>query len=303
MHIAVTGGTGFVGRNLIEALIQRGDRVTLISRSAANKSIHAGLQHAVTWKELEQDPSMLEGVDAIVNLAGESINQRWTAAAKQRILQSRLDAAASIAALVDRLRRKPEVVINASGISIYGASDNAAVDESSPHRLTDFLGTVVEQWEDAADRIQASRLIKLRISVVLGNNGGAFPLMALPYRLFAGGRVGSGRQWLSWIHIEDIVCLIMFCIDNKDIQGPVNASSPEPVTNEEFGKTIGKAMGRPHWIPVPAFAMKLLFGEMSVLLLEGQQALPNQAVKHGFHFLYPTLAAAAKDLVGSPAKS
>jgi len=313
MIIAVTGGTGFVGKNLIHALLQRGDTVWVISRkhpqagselfeSHADNSSNTAKTYAkinwITWDELQQSPDRLEGVEAIVNLAGESINQRWTAAAKERIMTSRQVAAGHVAELVSRLKHKPSVVINASGISIYGTSETDEYDEKSPARLTDFLATVVEKWEEAADKIDVARLVKLRVSVVLGNKGGAFPLMALPYKLFAGGRVGSGKQWLSWIHIEDMTRLILFCLDDDKISGPVNASSPQPVTNDQFGQALGRAMKRPHWFPVPAIMMKSLFGEMATLLLDGQRVLPRKVMEHGFTFRYPTIAAAASELAG-----
>ncbi|MFC3345792.1 TIGR01777 family oxidoreductase [Paenibacillus abyssi] len=254
--------------------------------------------HVITWEDMASKPERLEGVDAIVNLAGESINQRWTDDAKERILKSRLDAADRIAKLVRALQRKPAVVVNASGISIYGISETATFDENSPAHITDYLASVVEKWEKAADAIEVPRLVKLRVGLVLGNEEGAFPKMAMPYRFFGGGRVGSGKQWISWIHLEDMVRLITFCIDNKLIEGPVNASAPEPVTNDHFGRAIGRTMGRPHWFPVPAFLMKALFGELSVLLLEGQRGVPRKAMDAGFKFLYPDIDSAMRNLLG-----
>jgi len=293
MRVAVTGGTGFVGRALVKALLERGDEVWIISRTEKISAPSANARlHQVTWSELAAAPDKLEGTDIIVNLAGESINQRWTAAAKQRILQSRTDAAARIAKLIEELNQKPEAVVNASGISAYGNSLTATFDEVSPLKVTDFLSGVVEHWEEAADKIPVKRLVKLRVGVVLNRTGGAFPLMALPHRLFAGGRLGSGAQWLSWIHLEDLVRLILFCIDHREIHGPVNGSAPQPVTNDQFGRALGKAIGRPHWLPAPAFLMKAVLGEMSSLLLEGQRALPRKALEHGFTFKYPTIESA-----------
>lgn len=297
MKIAVTGGTGFVGRALVDALAARGDEVWIISRSVKQAPSPSNV-HTVTWNELKQKPQRLEGVETIVNLAGESINQRWSAAAKERILRSRVDAASQIAALVGSLKHKPAAVVNASGISIYGASDTAVFDETSPAHLTDYLGVVTEQWEAAADRIPVERLVKVRVSLVLGAKGGAFPLMALPYRLFAGGRVGSGSQWMSWIHIEDMTRLLLFCIDHPEIKGAVNASAPNPVTNDQFGRAVSRAMGRPHWFPVPAVLLKTVLGEMSTLLLEGQQVIPSKLLGSGFDFRYPTIEVAMNELVG-----
>lgn len=298
MRVVVTGGTGFVGGALVKALLERGDEVWVVTRKKGSVAgRHANL-HEATWDELADNPGRLEGTHGIVNLAGESINQRWTEAAKARVLNSRLQAAEAVAGWVRALQVKPNVVINASGITYYGMSETGMFDERSPGRVTDFLSSVVEKWEAAADRIAAERLVKLRVGLVVGREGGAFPLMAMPYKLFGGGRVGSGKQWISWIHLEDMTRLILFCLDNDAVSGPMNASSPDPVTNDRFGRALGAAMKRPHWFPVPAFVMRLLFGEMAILLLEGQRALPKAALDAGFAFRYPTIDSAMQDLVG-----
>jgi hypothetical protein len=294
MKIAIAGGTGFIGKHLIPFFLQHNDSVILISRRMIQQSSSV---ETVTWAELETDTAKLEGVNAIVNLAGESINQRWTPAAKSRILQSRLDTAARIASVVDRLDRKPSVVVNASGMSIYGTSETDVYDETSPKRITDFLAETVDKWEAAIDQIRGTRVVKVRVGVVLGNDGGAFPKMALPYKLWVGGRLGSGRQVLSWIHIEDMVRLIDFCIRNEQIVGPVNGTAPNPVTNDEFGRALGRAMGRPHYFPVPAWMFKICFGELSVLLLEGQRVIPRVLMDQGFQFRYPTIERALAQLV------
>lgn len=297
MRVAIAGGSGFIGKALTSALLERGDEVYIITRGGGARSSDLQPQAKfVTWGQLQQDPGKLEGIDAIVNLAGESINQRWNAAAKDRILRSRQRAAAQVAELLKALNRKPSVVINASGISAYGISATEVFDEDSPTAVTDFLSEVVREWEAAADAIPAERLVKLRIGLVLDRQGGAFPLMLLPYRLFGGGRVGSGKQGLSWIHIEDMVGLILHCLDNDEVHGPVNGSAPDPVTNDEFGRAVSRAFGRPHWFPVPAPMMKLIFGEMSTLLLDGQLAKPKRALQTGYSFRYPTVDSAMRQL-------
>ncbi|MDQ0111145.1 TIGR01777 family oxidoreductase [Paenibacillus harenae] len=291
MRVAIAGGTGFIGKALTKALLARSDEVIIISRAGNRNESPIGSPKTLryrSWDDVARTPSLLEGIDAIINLSGESINQRWTADAKHRVLQSRLTAAARIAALHDALVHKPKVVINASGISAYGMSLDGEFDESSPISVTDFLSGVVKEWERAADSIPAERLVKLRVGLVMDRAEGAFPLMALPYKLFGGGRIGSGKQWLSWIHIDDIVRLMLFCLDNDSISGAVNASAPNPLRNDAFGRAIGNAMGRPHWFPVPAFVLKAALGEMSVLILEGQRALPRKSMELGFTFLYPT---------------
>jgi hypothetical protein len=297
MKIAIAGGTGFIGRHLVNDLQRSGDRPIVISRRPARTGSSC---EQITWDELDRNPERLDGVHAIVNLSGETINQRWTRAAKERIIQSRVGAAHAIARLVQRLERKPAVVINGSGISIYGTSANERFDEHSPANITDFLASVVEVWEQAAERITGTRLVKLRVGIVLGHDGGALPSMLLPYRLGVGGRIGTGKQWLSWIHIEDMVRAIRFLITNEQIEGPVNGSAPHPVTNDQFGRTVGQVLRRPHWFPVPAALFKLLFGEMSMLLLEGQQVIPAKLLEHGFTFRYPTLDQALRQLARKP---
>ncbi|MEK3881966.1 TIGR01777 family oxidoreductase [Paenibacillus sp. PL2-23] len=300
MRIAIAGGSGFIGGALTEALLARGDEVWIISRRAAGAD--GTRQHAkrssVTWDQLEREPSLLEGFDGIVNLAGESINQRWTDAAKRRILESRVTAAERMASLVAALKSKPPVVVNASGISAYGHSETELFDEDSRTVQSDFLSRVVREWESAADKIPVERLVKLRVGLVLDRKGGAFPLMLLPYRLFGGGRVGSGKQGLSWIHIDDMVGLILFSLDHHNVRGVLNASAPEPVTNDAFGRAVGRAFGRPHWFPVPAPLLRLALGEMSSLVLEGQRAWPKRALELGYKYRYPKLEAALSQLAG-----
>jgi len=297
MKIAICGGTGFIGGALARYLEQSGDEVVLISRAASGGRGRERWK-TVSWDDLDADRRTLEELDAIVNLAGESINQRWSDKAKRRILQSRLDTTEKLARLVAGLEHKPKVVVNGSAIGIYGTSETEVFDESHPVRASDFLSGVVESWEKAADTIPAERIVKLRTGLVLGKEGGALPMMALPYKLFAGGRVGSGKQWMSWIHVHDIARLIRYCIERSDISGPVNATAPNPVTNDRFGRALAAALHRPHWFPVPGFVFRAAFGEMSDLLLAGQQVLPQSAVEHGFEFLYPTVDKALQSIYG-----
>jgi len=295
MKIAITGGSGFVGRHLTRYFLEQKHSLIIISRQR-QASKHPLIRH-VTWDELKADVKLMEGTHAIVNLAGETINQRWTKAAKERILQSRLDTVAQVADIVKRMEQKPSVVVNASGISIYGTSERESFVEHSETRVTDFLSGVVDQWESAMDQIKDTRIVKLRLGIVLGKDGGAFPKMMMPYKLRIGGRVGSGKQVMSWIHIDDLCRLIEFCVENEDIIEQINATAPHPVTNDEFGRALAKEMNTSHWLPVPSFMMKLMFGELSSLLLEGQRVLPLLAVDYEFQFKYPTLDMALKDLV------
>jgi uncharacterized protein (TIGR01777 family) len=298
MKIAIAGGSGFIGQHLTQYFLERKYSLILISRKKLPSN--NPLIRQTTWAELKSDVQLMKGTDVIINLAGESINQRWTDAAKERILHSRLDATAQVADIVNRMEQKPSVVINASGISIYGTSDTESFVEHSEPRVEDFLSGVVKQWEAAADAIQDTRLVKLRLGIVLGSDGGAFPKILTPYKLGIGGRIGSGKQNISWIHIQDLCRLIEFCIENEDIMDQINATAPQPVTNDELGRAIAKALHTRHWFPVPAFMMKLLFGEMSTLLLDGQRVLPLLAIDYDFSFLYPTIDRALADIVKKP---
>lgn len=295
LKIVVAGGTGFIGRRLVNAYVQNNAEVILISRSGTTKQ-QRGVQ-CIAWDQIERNLNRFEGCDAIVNLAGESINQRWTNKAKHRILHSRIEASQRIAQLVDQLMTKPKCVINGSAMSIYGASNTERFDEMSSARGSGFLEQVIEAWEAAADQIKGTRLIKLRVGLVLGKGGGSLPLMMMPYRLGVGGRVGKGTQWMSWIHVDDIVRLIQFCIDHDSIHGVVNATAPNPVTNDQFGRELGRAMRRPHYFPVPAFMLKLVLGEMSTLVLEGQQVVPRVLLDNGFEFSFPYVDEALRDII------
>ncbi|MDT8974966.1 TIGR01777 family oxidoreductase [Paenibacillus sp. chi10] len=300
MKVMICGGTGLIGRALVDFWLQEGHELIVVTRSPAKLHAYEGGSsiHAISWSELAHCPEHCHNVDAVVNLAGETINQRWTNIARNRILSSRIVPARRIAVWAGKLSRKLPIYISASGISIYGSSETGTFDEMSNAGGDDFLTDVIYQWEDAADRVPAARCVKLRIAPVLANEGGAYPMMKLPYLLGVGGRIGSGKQPLSWIHIADMVRLIDFVLQDS-IEGVVNASSPESVTNDDFGRTLARVYHRRHWMPVPAIAFKFLFGEMSSLLLEGQRVYPAKALEHGFTFHYGTLEKALTELRNS----
>ncbi|GAA0133400.1 TIGR01777 family oxidoreductase [Paenibacillus sp. YSY-4.3] len=307
MKVCITGGTGFIGSALASFWQQQGHEVTVITRrkpkqydqsdpKPQTKQLTVPLAY-LTWEQLAQPSSSSIEVDAVVNLAGTTLNQRWTDKAKDSILQSRLQATDLTAKWVQSLNTKPKVVIQGSAVGIYGTSLTDTFDESAQPEADDFLANVTRRWEAAAeDGFQGIRLVKLRTGVVLGNKGGAYPLMRLPILLGAGGRIGTGRQWVPWIHLHDIVELIDFCVMHSEVNGAVNAVSPNSVTNEEFGRIVSRIHRRPYWLPLPAFALKTMLGEMSALLLEGQKVLPQKALQHGFRFQFPELEAAAADL-------
>jgi uncharacterized protein (TIGR01777 family) len=297
MKYIICGGSGFIGSELTEYWLHSGHQVLSVGRKIPeNKPAHPGLSY-LTWDNLQSNPEAAEGADALVNLAGASLSQRWTPGGKQAITQSRLETVAAAGKLLNSLQHKPQVVVQSSAVAIYGTSLQDTYNESSPSRVIDFPSEVVKIWEEAADEAYPGiRLVKLRTGVVLGNESGAFPKMKLPYSLGFGGRIGSGKQWLSWIDLTDIVRLIDFCIVHPELEGPVNATAPQPVTNEQFGRMIGTVYHRPHWFPVPAFLLKAAVGELSEILLEGQRVLPEKAVSHGFTFTYPTLQPALEHL-------
>ncbi|TFE28196.1 TIGR01777 family oxidoreductase [Cohnella luojiensis] len=299
MRLLLCGGTGFIGRALTHALLSRGDTVWIITRKKPVISPYDDAlphPHYLTWTEWSANPDLIGDVDGIVNLTGESINQRWTKSSKERIVNSRIEAAARIADNLKRMSSPPGVVVNASGISLYGHSGKQVFDENFPVMPADFLGTTVVKWEEAADQIPVKRLVKLRIGLVCAREGGAFPLIRLPYRLFGGGRIGSGKQGLPWIHLQDMVSLILFCLDHPTLSGPVNAVAPDPVSNDEFGRVLGRVTRRPHWFPVPEFLLKSILGEMSTLVLTGQKAMPRKLLDHGFTFAFPKLEEALRDI-------
>lgn len=310
MNIAIFGGTGFIGQALTAYWLEQGHQVIIVSREngggypARSKpddqaASQPSLLSYVTWSELEKDVSPLKGTNAFVNLAGATLNTRWSEHNKRRILESRLTATKTIARFARALPQQPKIILQASAVGIYDTSLTKEFDESSPLApdRTDFLSEVTSAWEAGADEgFSGLRLVKLRIGVVLGNDGGAYPLMRLPYLLGAGGPIGSGRQWVPWIHLKDIVSLFDYALTHPDICGPVNAVSPNPVTNEQFGRIVCRVHQRPFWLPLPSSLLKALLGKRSMLLLDGQKVLPAAALRAGFTFAYPKLEQAVTNL-------
>lgn len=295
MKVAISGGTGLVGQALSTELIRNGHEVFILTRSKTNTS--ANPQFIQWLNDGDQPEKALEGIDAIVNLAGATINNRWTDEYKHKILESRLRATSEINRIIGELNQKPTVLINASAVGYYGTSMTAEFSEQSAQG-NDFLAETVARWETAASAANnlGVRVVLCRFGVILDKKGGALPRMALPYKFFGGGKIGSGQQWLSWIHIEDVVGGIMFAIEKKQLSGPVNFSAPEPVSMDQFGKTLAKVIHRPHWMPVPSVMLKLLLGEMSILVLEGQRVLPEKLLSTGYIFRFPHLQEALKDI-------
>lgn len=299
MRIAITGGTGLIGGKLARSLINKGHDVTILTRNIANKQNKDKLTF-VEWLNPDHLPvKELEGTDVFVNLAGETIMGRWTKLKKERILSSRLEATTELITIMKQLDQKPEALINGSAIGFYGHSETETFNEADQPIKRNFLSKVTQKWEKAA--LTASemnvRTVLARIGIVLDLEGGAFPKMLLPYKLFVGGTVGTGKQWMSWIHMDDLIAMFVFAIENKDISGPLNITAPHPVRMQQLNRTIANVIGRPHWIPAPSFAIKVALGEMSSLVLEGAYVYPKKAVQHQFEFSYEEPEAALKNLL------
>lgn len=301
MRIIITGGTGLIGKALANALLADGHQVIVLSRNP-DKATNTpyGLQ-LEKWdgKSTAGWGHLVDGAGAIVNLAGEGIaDGRWSAERKKLIRESRVHAGLAVQDAVKQATEKPKVVLQSSAVGYYGPTKDEMITENSPPGA-DFLSKVCFDWEASTVPLvqMGIRRPVLRTGVVLSTEGGAFPKMRLPFKFFAGGPIGSGKQWLPWIHLEDEVRAIQFLLNHESATGPFNLSAPTPVTNKEFGETLGKVMERPALAPAPAFVMKTIFGEMSTVLLDGQRAIPTRLEEAGFTFKFPTLEAALRDLL------
>jgi uncharacterized protein (TIGR01777 family) len=252
------------------------------------------------WDPEKQDPPLesVSAADAVIHLAGEPVAQRWTPIAKRRILASRAEGTRRLAAALAELPRRPKALVSASAVGYYGSRGDERLSEiSGPGR--GFLSEVCIQWEKRAKEAEplGIRVVRLRIGVVLGKEGGALARMLPAFQWGAGGRLGSGKQWMSWIHVDDLVSLLLFSAQNPDLSGPVNATAPNPVTNTQFTAALAEVLRRPALIPAPAFAVRTLFGEMAEIVLEGQRVLPDAALAAGFEFRYPDLKPALRELL------
>jgi len=240
----------------------------------------------------------IAGCDGVVNLAGVPIaEERWTAARQQAILDSRKLTTAKLVEAIANANPKPSVLVSASAIGYYGTSETSEFDENSPAG-DDFLATVCKEWESAAQSVKnaGTRLAILRLGIVLGK-GGALAKMLPPFKLFAGGPIGTGKQWFSWIHRDDVVNLILYALENPQIEGVLNATAPNPVRMNELCQTLGAVLQRPSWLPVPSFALEMLLGDGAKVVLEGQQVLPKQTLASGFQYQYPTLKLALEEIL------
>ncbi|WP_293146265.1 MULTISPECIES: TIGR01777 family oxidoreductase [unclassified Microcoleus] len=305
MKVAIAGATGFVGTRLVEKLQAAGHQVVVLSRDAAKAgrvfpaSAYRNLEVvAYTPAESGDWQKSIAGCDAVVNLAGVPIaEERWTEARQQAILDSRRLTTGKLVEAIVNANPKPSVFVSASAIGYYGTSETAEFDENSPAG-NDFLAEVCKDWEAAAQPAKnaGTRLAILRLGIVLGM-GGALAKMLPPFKLFAGGPIGTGKQWFSWIHREDVVDLILYCLQNSQVQGVLNATAPNPVRMNELCQTLGEVLSRPSWLPVPSFALEMLLGDGAKVVLEGQKVLPKQTLASGFQYQYPTLKLALAEIL------
>jgi len=307
MRVIVTGGTGLIGRALAGELAKAGREVVVLSREPGRVGLPSGVR-AVAWDG--RTPAgwggLVDGADAIVNLAGESIGPtgvgslaraRWTIERKRRIRESRLGATRAVGAAIDAASARPRVLVQASAVGYYGPGFEEK-DENAPPG-TDFLARVCVEWETASAPVEAIgvRRAIVRTGLVLSDAGGVLPLLALPFRLFVGGRLGHGRQPAPWIHLDDVVGAICFLIEDPEARGPFNLAAPEPSTNAALGRAVARALRRPALLPVPGFLLRLILGEMATLILDGQRAMPRRLSERGYRFRHPDLPAALTQLL------
>jgi hypothetical protein len=298
MTFLITGATGFIGKKLVDRLLARGDAVNYLGRQRSSQLDSRAAYHP--WNTVTELPPLdsMPRLDAVVHLAGEAIAQRWTRSAKKRIYTSRVEGTRQLVRAIGRLRHKPTVLVSASAIGYYGDRGDETLIERSPWG-NGFLSGVCRDWEREAlhAREFGLRVVTPRFATVLGREGGALPRMLAPFRFGLGGRFGDGRQWISWIHLEDLLRLLLFAIENPAVSGAINASSPRPVTNAEFTRTLAAALDRPAFLSVPEMALRLALGEMSSVLLGSLRVLPQRTEQMGFRFEQPKLAKAVANLL------
>jgi uncharacterized protein (TIGR01777 family) len=304
MRILIPGGSGFIGRALAADLSQDNHEIIILSRSPGKISGLPANTQAIEWdgQTTRGWGHFVDGVDAIVNLAGENIAgenffpTRWTAERKARIQSSRTKPGQAINEAIMAAKEKPRVLVQSSAVGYYGALDDQKVDETNPGGK-DYLAHFCQEWENTttyAEKVGVRRVI-IRSGIVLSKKTGALPRMMLPFKLFAGGPFGNGRQYISWIHLKDEIAAIRYLIENPKASGAYNLTSPNPCSNADFGRTLGKVMKRPYYMPVPGFAMKIAFGEVTTVVLDGQRVIPKRLLDSGFTFQFPSIEPALQD--------
>lgn len=310
MKIIIAGGSGFLGSALAEAYAEEGHDVRVLTRSVRDgESRHdpgtgtPGITH-VGWRpDGSAGPwsPVVDDADAVINLAGASIGDvRWSPARKALLRESRVSSTRSVVAAIRAAATPPRVLVSSSAVGYYGQAGAEPKTEDAPAG-DDFLARLAEEWEAEAVRAEGAgtRVVLLRTGVVLEQSGGALARMVTPFRWFVGGPIGNGRQYVSWIHRQDVIEMIRWIVETPGVSGPVNATAPHPVTNREFSRALGRALHRPSLLPAPGFALKLLFGELAgPLLIHGQRVVPAKAQAHGYHFRYPEIDIAMRGIFG-----
>lgn len=303
MRVTVTGATGLIGNALVGALQERGDEVTLLTRDEEHAAELLPGAVVFGWRSPTREPAPADafaGRDAVVHLAGEPLDQRWTDDARRRIRASReLGTRNLVAGLRAAAEPRPRVLISQSAVGYYGPRRDEYVDESAPSAGGDFLAEVVAAWEREASTAEelGLRVVRTRTGVVLSDAGGALARMLPPFKLGVGGPVAGGRQWVPWVHLDDVVGAMLFCLDDERVSGPVNVAAPEPVTNRELSKALGRVLVRPAITPVPGFAVKLLYGEMASVVITGARVVPRRLQELGYEFRRPELEPALRAAV------
>jgi uncharacterized protein len=305
MRVTVTGASGLIGKALVAELHQQGAEITVLSRNPSRTQTPDGVQ-AVRWDPMSEPApqAALSGADAVVHLAGENVAQRWTERAKQAILQSRVTGTRNLLAGLEAIDRseidqRPRTLISGSAVGYYGSRGEEPLDEDAPPG-SDFLSQTCVAWEAEARKAAAlgMRVVLVRTGVVLNRDGGALKKMLPPFQLGVGGPVAGGEQYMSWIHREDLVGMIRAALDDERWSGPINATAPEPVTNREFSHALGRALHRPSLLPVPGFALGLLYGEMAEIVTTGARVMPAKPLVLGYDFRHPELEEALRSALG-----
>ena len=296
MRALVTGATGFIGRRLVARL----QRPVVLTRDAAKAKMVLGDVEAFAWEPEEglAPPAAFDGVDAVIHLAGETVAGRWTQDKKRRILNSRVLGTRNLVATIGALATRPRVLVSTSAVGYYGSCGDQILDESSPAGR-DFLAGVCKEWEEtsAAARELGVRVVNPRIGLVLGEKGGALERMLFPFRMGLGGPIGSGKQWWPWVHVDDVVGILLHAISSNDMTGPINAVGPQPVTNLEFTRALGAVLKRPAFLPMPEFALRLTLGEFTDALVSSARVIPAVAVRTGYQHSYTSLERALHESV------
>lgn len=299
MKLVIAGATGFIGAKLVQELGKDFHSLVLLSRKPARQE-NGGNKTFLSWQPGQNGAweQSVDGADGVINLAGEPIAaKRWSARQKRVLRSSRIETTQALVAAIAKAQVKPKFLINASAVGYYGDRGDELLTEASPPR-DDFLGRLCADWESEAKKAESHgvRVVLLRTGIVLGKGQGALKKMVPPFKMFVGGPLGSGQQWMPWVHVDDEVGLIKFLIEQEAARGAFNLTAPNPVTMEEFAAALGKTLNRPAWASVPAWVLALMLGEMADMLLGGQRTVPQAALALGYRFKYPRITAALDSL-------